>query len=73
MAEVETIDTARDAPYAGCTVCSWRRDPDDGLGFLALRAAARRHVASTGHPTVAGVRSSYLYAPRVAGRRERRP
>jgi hypothetical protein len=60
---VRTVSTVRSAPEASCSECLWDRVGAVGAQWLPIRAAARRHVASTGHTVLAGVRTSHLYAP----------
>ena len=55
-----TANTDRLHPYAECAKCPWHRR-DNGPGqWLAVRAAARRHVVSTGHDVLLLVTTSYL-------------
>ncbi len=64
---VATLDAPRAEPSATCAECRWSREGATGSAWPAIRAAARRHVRATGHPVLAGVRTSYLYG------RDRRP
>lgn len=64
-ATVQTVDTVKAEPEAVCSECGWTREGATGSQWLAIRAAAQRHVAATGHTVLAGVRTSYLYAPAV--------
>ena len=58
---VETGATFRAFPLASCSGCDWSRSEVDASAWLAIRAAARRHVAATGHVVDAAVTTAYRY------------
>lgn len=64
---VATIDTGKDRPSGRCLGCDWTRVSSDGSDWLMIRAAARRHVATTGHRVSVSVTNVYQYG------RPRRP
>lgn len=58
---VETVTTFRTFPLAACSGCDWSRQGQDGTEWLAIRAAARRHVAATGHVVDAAFTQAHRY------------
>lgn len=63
---VRTVSQGKARPVAECLRCGWSRLEPDGRQWLALRAAARRHVGSTGHQVYASVRITFTYGPEPA-------
>lgn len=62
--EVETGAHWRERSVATCRGCRWTRDDKGDSAWLAVRMAARRHVASTGHHVWVKVVQAYAYRPR---------
>lgn len=58
-----TLDRWTVRSEAACLDCEWERDDDARAGWLAARAAARRHVASTGHVVHVDRLDRTSYAP----------
>lgn len=48
-------------PAAVCLTCDWSRDERPGRNWLAIRAAARRHVRATAHPVSVSYLTLYRY------------
>lgn len=61
--QVETGAHWTQTPDARCRGCRWFRTSEAGTDWLAIRAAARRHVATTGHHVWVTVTQAYAYRP----------
>lgn len=71
---VQKVRTARHGIVqagAECSACAWARPSASGDEWLAVRAAARRHVASAGHPVYVTTATVYVYAPPAPVERRR--
>ena len=66
---VETATTFRFQPLASCSGCDWTRRSGNGDDWPAIRQAARRHVASSGHVVDAAVTSAYRYRRQAPARK----
>lgn len=60
---VETGAHWQQGAAAICRGCRWSRGGDRDPAWLAIRAAARRHVATTGHHVWVTVTQAYAYRP----------
>lgn len=59
---VRTSSRSITDPAAECLECDWTRWPGGGDNWLAIRAAARRHVASSRHEVLVTVLHAYRYS-----------
>jgi len=58
---VRTLDHWTGASSAVCIACDWQRHQAEPERWRAVRAAAHRHVARTGHPVRAVREDRYTY------------
>lgn len=58
-----TLAIAIAVVYASCDECDWLHRSAGRKPFLACRAAAHRHVASTGHVAIVTRTETYSYGP----------
>lgn len=64
---IKTAARWTSAPFAACKGCRWNRKGRDGSDWLAVRAAARRHVRTTSHHVWVNVTTFYAYRPADPG------
>lgn len=67
--EVRNLGTVIGSSFASCEACGFRRIGQGRAAWLATRAAARRHVAYSGHAVVVSCANVYTYAPAEPVRR----